>query len=792
MNDPRAVTFLGSTDFRNQSTKFGIRAKDRLQHMYIIGKSGVGKSTLLENMMVQDIQNGNGCAFFDPHGKSAELMLQYIPEHRVDDVVYFAPFDTDNPISFNPLEHDDFTEQNQRNFIADSLLSAFKKIWGAEKFSDRMEYILSMTLLALLEYPESTLLGINRMYSDKEFRNKVIECITDVTVKSFWVQTFGTWDPKYAREATAAIENKIGQLSSNPLIRNIVGQPKSSFDFRQVIDGKKIFIANLSIGRIGEQNTSLLGAMLMSKLYLAAMSRADKSESEMVSLPPFYLYVDEFQNFANDSFENILSQARKYKLGLTVAHQYVDQMPEKLRFGILGNVGTMATFRIGPTDAELFEKQFSPIFTAQDFVNLAPYQVYLSLLIDGLGSKPFSAKTLPPIQKPSIDYSAHVIARSRQQFSNPRSGVESVIADWYSPIPTKKDIEHAAYLEKKKAEVTSAGGEWTPKSSARYSIEPVVEPIDPNKSMYPKGVYHQPPKPVQPKVEPTSRAVGDLLFNPKPIVPVRSAPVGVGATNPGVVPFKASSLAPQPVAVAPIATEPTKVSVSDAFADILEDLNFEKKQDAPVVVEPPQVQVPVVKKLTRGPVEELLYKQKTANENKVSEVIKKPLPPAPVVEKPKPVGKPVFIPKQSLPQSKPVTNPVLIKVPMPDKKPTQGGQKEPSVESVSRLKEVLDKVQKEKTDLPLPPPPPATFKPRLAVSKPSEQKKEEPALQKDEQQVTVSTQQSSITPSSVYDSIFAMKSKSSQDTSSKKSDTVSSREVSADDLAKILGVEIDV
>jgi hypothetical protein len=453
MNDPRAVTFIGSTDYRNQSVRFGIRAKDRLQHMYIIGKSGVGKSTLLENMIVQDIQSGNGCAFFDPHGKSAELLLQYVPPERIDDVVYFAPFDTDFPIAFNPLEHDEFTEQNQRNFIADSLLSAFKKIWGAEKFSDRMEYILSMTLLALLEYPDSTLLGINRMYSDKEFRAQVVSHITDITVKSFWSQTFATWDPKYAREATAAIENKIGQLSSNPLIRNIVGQTKSSFDFRQVIDNKKIFIANLSIGRIGEQNTSLLGAMLMSKLYLAAMSRADRTEAEMAQIPPFYLFVDEFQNFANESFENILSQARKYKLGLTVAHQYVEQMPEMLRFAILGNVGTMCTFRIGPDDAELFEKQFAPTFEATDFVNLAPYQIYLSLLIDGLGSKPFSARTLPPIPLLEFDNTSRIIARSREQFAYHRFDVESVIARWYEPIPTKKDIEQKLYREQKAKDI---------------------------------------------------------------------------------------------------------------------------------------------------------------------------------------------------------------------------------------------------------------------------------------------------------------------------------------------------
>lgn len=449
-NDPRAITFMGKTDFRNQEVKFGIRSKDRLRHMYVIGKSGVGKSTLLENMCAQDIMNGNGCAFFDPHGGSAELMLRYVPPHRIDDVIYFAPHDSNFPISFNPLEHDDFVDQSQRNFAADSLLAAFKKIWGAEKFSDRMEYILSMTLLALLEYPEATLLGINRMYSDKEFRARVVEHVTDITVKSFWSQTFATWDPKYAREATAAIENKVGQLSSNPMIRNIVGQPKSSFDFREIMDSKKIFIANLSIGRIGEQNTSLLGAMLMSKLYLGAMSRADRSPTEMSMLPPFFLFADEFQNFANDAFENILSQARKYKLGLTVAHQYVEQMPEKLKAGIFGNMGTMVTYRVGPDDAEVFEKQFAPVFKSQDFVNIAPFQSYMSLLIDDLGSRPFSASMLPPLEQPQIDSKEAVIEHSRHRYGTPREEVEAKIAAWYAPIPTKKDIEHQEFIAKKK------------------------------------------------------------------------------------------------------------------------------------------------------------------------------------------------------------------------------------------------------------------------------------------------------------------------------------------------------
>ena len=434
MEDQEKVTYFAETDFRNKKTRFGIKKKDRTRHMYIIGKTGMGKSTLLENLAIQDIQNGEGVAFIDPHGSSAEALLEYVPEHRIKDVIYFAPFDLDNPISFNVLEN---VDRDKHHLIDGGLMNAFKKIW-ADAFSGRMEYILNNTLLALLDYPGASLLGVNRMYSDKDFRKKIVDNIQDPSVKAFWTDEYAKYSEKFAMEATAAIQNKIGQFTGNPLIRNLIGQPKSSFDFRDVMDKRKILIINLSKGKMGPENMRLVGGMIVTKLYLAAMSRADKKASELKNMPSMYLYVDEFQNFANESFAEILSESRKYNLALTVANQYIDQMTEEVRSAILGNVGSMVTFRIGAPDAEILEKEFAPYFTAEDLVSLGFGQIYLKLMIDGIGSQPFSALTIPPIPEPEKQFSAEIIASSRAQFSRGREEVEKEIAEWHKPTVTPK------------------------------------------------------------------------------------------------------------------------------------------------------------------------------------------------------------------------------------------------------------------------------------------------------------------------------------------------------------------
>jgi Type IV secretion-system coupling protein DNA-binding domain len=424
--DDNRITYFGVTDTRNQRTPFGIKREDRSRHSYVIGKTGMGKSTLLENMAVQDIQNGEGLCFIDPHGGTAEKLLQYIPEERVKDVLYFAPFDMQYPVSFNVLEN---VEADKRHLVVAGLMSTFEKIW-VDAWSARMAYILQNTIASLLEFPGATLLGVNRMYIDKEYRKNVIAKITDPAVRSFWVDEYSKYTDRYAQEATPAIQNKIGQFASNALVRNVIGQEESAFNIRDLMDQKKIFIVNLSKGRVGEGNANLLGSMLITKIYLAAMSRADISAGNMRTIPPFYLYVDEFQNFANKSFADILSEARKYKLALTIAHQYIEQMEEEVASAVFGNVGTMMAFRVGAYDAEVLEKEFAPTFMAPDLVNLGQRQIYLKLMIDGVSSQPFSALTMPPIPEPEISHRDRAVAFSRAQFSRPREEVEKNISDW--------------------------------------------------------------------------------------------------------------------------------------------------------------------------------------------------------------------------------------------------------------------------------------------------------------------------------------------------------------------------
>ncbi len=447
------ITYFAETDARNKKLKFGIKDEDRLRHIYSIGKTGMGKSTMLENMAIQDIQNGNGMAFLDPHGKTADLLLDYIPEHRIKDVIYFAPFDTEHPISFNVMED---VGPDRRHLVVSGLMSAFEKIW-VDAWSARMAYILQNTLAALLEYPGATMLGINRMLSDKAYRQKVVNNISDPTVKSFWVDEFAKYTDRFAAEATPAIQNKVGQFTSNPLIRNIIGQPTSSFDIRKVMDERKILIVNLSKGLVGENNANLLGSMLVTKIYLAAMSRADADPRELKKLPNFYLYVDEFQSFANKSFADILSEARKYKLSLNITHQYIEQMAEEVRAAVFGNVGTMISFRVGSFDAEILEKEFAPVFTMEDIVNLGFAQIYLKLMINSVASQPFSATTLPPIEKPAVSFREDVMEMSRKVYARPKAEVERVIREWHAPEPepAPKPIapKNAATLDRPRFEV---------------------------------------------------------------------------------------------------------------------------------------------------------------------------------------------------------------------------------------------------------------------------------------------------------------------------------------------------
>jgi len=418
------ITFFAKTNFRNQETTFGIKTDDRRRHVYAIGKTGMGKTNMLENMAVQDIQNGHGITFVDPHGDSAEKLIRAIPANRINDVIYFNPADMDYPIAFNVMEK---VSLAQRHLVVSGLVGVFKKIW-ADSWGPRLEYILRNAILALLEYPGSTLLGVTRILVDKKYREKVMEKITDPVVKSFWVDEFTKWNDRVLQEVISPIQNKVGQFLSSSLIRNIVGQTSSSFDIRQIMDERKILILNLSKGRIGEDNSALLGAMMITKIQLAAMGRVDISEE---TRKDFYLYVDEFQNFATEAFANILSEARKYRLNLILANQYVTQIDEKVRDAVFGNCGTIVSFRVGAMDSEFLEKEFSPVFLATDIVNLAKYNIYLKLMIDGIAGDAFSATTLPPIDISDTEANEQkVINVSRERYSSKREEVEEKISRW--------------------------------------------------------------------------------------------------------------------------------------------------------------------------------------------------------------------------------------------------------------------------------------------------------------------------------------------------------------------------
>ena len=415
------LTIYAKTDFRHLSHKFGIKIPDRRYHMYAIGKTGTGKSTMMENMAIDDIREGRGLAIVDPHGDLINHVMEYIPEERIKDVVLFSPSDRMYPVAFNPLEN---VDPDLKNIVASGVVGIFKKIFG-ESWGPRLEYILRNTVLALLDYPNATMLGITRLLVDKQFRDRVVSGITDPVIKDFFINEFEQYDPKFRTEAIAPIQNKVGQFLSSSTIRNIVGQPKSTIDLREIMDTGKIFLVNLSIGEIGEDASQLLGSLMITKIQLAAMQRATVAEEDRRD---FYLYVDEFQNFATDSFAVILSEARKYHLNLIMTNQYIAQMPETVRDAVFGNVGTLISFRIGAPDADILQKEFMPIFEANDLVNLDNYHVYVKMSIDGVTCPAFSAVTLARSAK-KYDNQDRILAESRERYSKKKEYVEKQIED---------------------------------------------------------------------------------------------------------------------------------------------------------------------------------------------------------------------------------------------------------------------------------------------------------------------------------------------------------------------------
>ena len=362
--DPERIVNIGELEKRGKTVRFGIKEKDRSRHIYVIGQTGTGKSTLLEMLAMQDIRNGTGLIFMDPHGQSVEALLNYVTREHLDKIIYFAPHHQERPIGLNIMEDIGY---DKRHLVVSSLMASFEKIWGAGTWSDRMAYILQNTLLALIEYPGTTLLDVGRMYTSKDFREKVVANLKDPQVRKYWVEEFANYTERYAQEATPSIQNKLGQFTSNPLMRNIIGQKDSAFNFREIMDEGKILLVNLSKGQIGENNARMLGVLFTTKIYLSALSRSDMSKAELEVANPCNFFVDEFQSFANSSFSDILSEARKYKLNLVMAHQYLGQLytddtggGDAIRDAVFGNVGTFVSFRVGPVDAEIISKQFAP------------------------------------------------------------------------------------------------------------------------------------------------------------------------------------------------------------------------------------------------------------------------------------------------------------------------------------------------------------------------------------------------------------------------------------------------
>lgn len=431
--DKESITTLGKTNFRGSQQVFGIRPDDRRRHVYIIGKTGMGKSTLLENMLYADIMAGRGVGLIDPHGDTADSVLKFIPPNRINDVVLIDPSDNEYAVSFNMLEN---VEPALRSIVCSGLVGIFKKIY-AESWGPRLEHILRNTILALLEYPGTSMLGILRILSDVEYRRKIVQKIEDPVVKSFWLNEFEKMQDRIRVEAISPIQNKVGQFLSSSTIRHIVGQTKSTIDLRFAMDKGKIVIINLSKGKIGEDNSALLGAMFITKFQLDAMSRANIPEKERKD---FYLYVDEFQNFATEAFATILSEARKYKLNLTMANQYIAQMPDEVRDAVFGNVGTLMSFQVGFDDAEYISQQYGEEVMPPDLVSLSKYHAYTRLLIDGMPSSTFSLVTLPP---PHLEVSVETIEKvkkvSRERYANKITVIDDKIKRWSLPDHVKKE-----------------------------------------------------------------------------------------------------------------------------------------------------------------------------------------------------------------------------------------------------------------------------------------------------------------------------------------------------------------
>jgi hypothetical protein len=421
MNDQSNIT-IGDRHGWGDPQPFGISAPDQRQHLYIIGKTGSGKTTLLRNLILQHIALGHGVGVIDPHGDLAEELLNHIPPKRADHLIYFNPGDLEFPVGLNVIGN---VAPDDRHLVASGIVSAFKGIWR-DSWGPRLEYILYNAVSALLDCRNATLLGVNRLLTDDAYRAKVIRQIKDPFIKAFWAEEYEHYDERFKREAIAPIQNKIGQFILNPVVRNILGQVKAKVNIPFVMDNSRLFIANLSKGQLGHDKASLLGSLLVTQFQLGAMARSNLPEDKRRD---FYLFIDEFQNFSTDVFASILAEARKYRLCLTLSHQYIEQLSLPVRQAVFGNVGTLIAFRIGYADAEVMEKEFGKTFTATALADLERYEAAVKLLEEGTNREPFRAKMLPPLEN-RIGRRDKLVALSRERFATPRAVIEDKLKRW--------------------------------------------------------------------------------------------------------------------------------------------------------------------------------------------------------------------------------------------------------------------------------------------------------------------------------------------------------------------------
>ena len=473
-DEDKDVSAFGLTNFRGINHQFGMLRKDRSRHVYIIGQTGAGKSGMLELFALSDVFYNQGYCIIDPHGDFAINNLRFVPESRIQDVVYFNPADVDYPVAFNPLE---LSDPSRKPNVCSEVIGVLKRMFG-DSWGPRLEHILRYTLLALLDRPETTLLDISRILTDKDFRKETLDYCKDVTVLQFWKHEFGQWNEKQVNESIAPVLNKVGAFTANPIIRNIIGQPKSSFDVRKIMDEGKILAVNLSKGLIGEDNAAILGSFLVTKVQLAAMSRSDIPD--IADRRPFYLYVDEFQNFATDSFSVILSEARKYGLNLTVANQYISQMTESVRDAVFGNVGTTISFRVSADDAPILAKQFEPTFDQSDLIQMNNRNFVISMIINGEKVPAFSATTLSLPTTPQDNFDK-IVASSRQLYARNRADVEAEIRETIEQSEKyKKELSDSGRQAGEQGNISEGNNSFaaSPASKLTFQFAPATPQAD--------------------------------------------------------------------------------------------------------------------------------------------------------------------------------------------------------------------------------------------------------------------------------------------------------------------------